>query len=480
MRFVGALLALALSAIAPSASGQMLLNPFICGTSNAGCLGGSTSAAVTLCTGEADCMAFDANDDSFYETDSPTSGDIASSIANAGTSSKITTQSDGTLATTSSGTVALLYDVDNSKWGVINESARTNTFPDNDDLAGHSGGCSNCTLTNNSTTAPDGTTTAALFTPSADTKTHRFQALGGGLTETSPQSCSVYVKDLASDGFVALAANSGGATVWFAAAFNLSTGATTQTASGSGGTFTSAGSEQLGNGWWRFWINGQTGNGPSAGVFCMPGSIDTGTPTFGNYGGYAWASGGDETIYIWGVQAEGNNGGNYPSTYIATTGSSVTRAADNISIDTDNFPWSDTAGTIYVDYQPREVTGTHYIWSAYVDTNNSIRYYQSAADPIMSNRQGGSEDVAVDLGTIAAYAREQVTVAFAANDFDGSLDSAAPSGDASATLTTAYDPLYIGNSPSGFGVDGLIYRFVYAPRQVETEDGDLENWRYNF
>jgi hypothetical protein len=37
----------------------------------------------------------------------------------------------------------------------------------------------------------------------------------------------------------------------------------------------------------------------------------------------------------------------------------------------------------------------------------------------------------------------------------------------------------LGNNPTpGNHLNGFIYKMVYAPRQVETDDGDLENWRY--
>ena len=126
-------------------------------------------------------------------------------------------------------------------------------------------------------------------------------------------------------------------------------------------------------------------------------------------------------------------------------------------------------------------SGTRYAWAAYVDANNHISLLGSTANPIMGNTQGGVANVASDLGTLVANTRTQITVGYGANDFDGSQDGVAATADGTATLTTGYDPLYLGTTgATGSELHGYIYRLVYVPRQVETDANNIETWRYNF
>lgn len=56
------------------------------------------------------------------------------------------------------------------------------------------------------------------------------------------------------------------------------------------------------------------------------------------------------TLYIWGVQVEG---GSFPTSYIPTTGSTVTRAADNVNMTGTNFSswYNQSEGTAVVKYK---------------------------------------------------------------------------------------------------------------------------------
>ena len=97
------------------------------------------------------------------------------------------------------------------------------------------------------------------------------------------------------------------------------------------------------NGWWRLIINGALadGNG-SAHVTIVPGS--TGSPN-------AIVPNGTDGIYAWGAQMEAS--ASFPTSYIPTEGSTVTRAADVASITGTNFSswYEQSEGTVFYEGQ---------------------------------------------------------------------------------------------------------------------------------
>jgi hypothetical protein len=151
------------------------------------------------------------------------------------------------------------------------------------------------TVVDNSTVAPDGTTTASLVTASAGSSFHGFSN-SGLLVSGTPYTMSIFVKAGTSN-FVGIGSNQGlgGAT------FNLST----QTVITGTGTITS-----VGNGWYRLstYINA----GGAKGMFF--GLTDaSGNATF--------TAVGTETASFWGAQAEQRN---VLTSYTLTTTQAIT------------------------------------------------------------------------------------------------------------------------------------------------------------
>jgi hypothetical protein len=160
----------------------------------------------------------------------------------------------------------------------------------------------------------------------------------------------------------------------------------------------------------------------------------------------------------------------------------VTRAEDDISAATSTYPHSATAGTVYADGKPRSVSAAAYAAWQIDDTggNERLTFRGETANPKFIITDGGTDRADIDGGTLVANTRVQATAAWAANDADFSVDGAAASSDATVTLPTVTQMQVGGCHLSGLQWNGFIYRLVYVPRQIETETGDIENWRYNF
>jgi len=216
--------------------------------------------------------------------------------------------------------------------GLLVEEDRTNlnTYSEQLDNGVWSGGLENGTVTPNTAIAPDGTLTADKFVPTAGSAAH-----GVGRTIAAPASSavSVYVK-YAGQQFVQFHLGQFALTqAW--ATFDILNGVTGTT----GGSTISSTITNAGNGWYR----------------CSFTRVNAGTAAFGFYivssasAGFATASTGDGTsgIHIWGLQLEA---GSFPTSYIPTVASTVTRAQELVSILGSNFTslYSPNKGTFFV------------------------------------------------------------------------------------------------------------------------------------
>jgi len=97
--------------------------------------------------------------------------------------------------------------------------------------------------------------------------------------------------------------------------------------------------EDVGNGWWRCSVTYTvTVVNPYPSIFLMP-SADTFDVT-------QFQGDGTSGVYMWGHQIET---GAFPTSYIPTTGSTVTRAADIARIPTSSFGYNQEEGTIVME-----------------------------------------------------------------------------------------------------------------------------------
>jgi hypothetical protein len=438
----------------------------------------------TLATGaqlllylEADGFALDATTDggtvAVVDTATP-ANDLsnvsldASNLANTSTSTKTVLWDDGLLRTSGSGAIHQQYDTAASQFGILVEPAATNLVLRSQELDNASWTLVGATVTADAATAPDGASTADKLVESSGGTNHNIRQ-SVTITSGATYTYSVFVKKAERTG-AGISFVDSGFTAGIFATLNLTLGTITSASSFGGATYISSSITAIGSSdWFRVTLTGSIATTSALVVAALHNPIGTDT----------YSGDGTSGAYFWGAQLET---GALATSYITTTAATVTRAADVISVDTDTFPWSDTTGTIYLDYKPFNVAaGTRYGWSAYLDASNFISLAGITANPTMGNTTGGSADVATDLGTLVANTRTQITVGYGANDFDGSQDGAAATADSTATLTINYDPLYIGTTGvTGSELHGYIYRMIFVPRQVETDGNNIETWRHNF
>ena len=201
--------------------------------------------------------------------------------------------------------------------GLLIEESRTNTITTSQDLPSWYTS-STGSWTQNSGVAPDGTTTADLFTEGTATGKQGFWHGGGESLPLTDHSYSIFLKP---NGRTWVKLRLDRISNFKGAFFNLS-------GEGSIGTVDTdytAYIQKLSNGWYRCLIKapaiGATDLYPA--TYCATGD-----------GTLEYLGDGTSGVYAWGAQLEE---GSFPTSYIPTNGAEVTRAADLCQITGDDF-----------------------------------------------------------------------------------------------------------------------------------------------
>ena len=278
-------------------------------------------------------------------------GGATATIDNISVKEVLYDQPDGTLQLFNSpaNVPRIEYDATGAVKGLLIEEARTNLLPYS--LLAHGSGWTQqyATLTLGATTAPDGTSKASSLVESTSTSKHQCYSTGivTGVTTTY----SIWIKANTRSEILVSFATAGQAKGAF---FNLLTGEVGTVYSGY-----SASIVEGVDGWYRCSVTFTPSSSgtyyPAVMMSVSEGSSYTGDGTSG--------------IYLWGAQVEA---GSFPSSYIPTTGSTATRAADVATIPRSSFGHHIKASTWVVEFTPTFPS---------VDTNQSVLYrYGSGYD----------------------------------------------------------------------------------------------------
>jgi hypothetical protein len=207
----------------------------------------------------------------------------------------------------------------------------------------------NATITANSIISPDGTTNADSLI--AANGTANFKGIYALQTTAAPKSFSFFAKKGNKDWAILLGYN-GDNNCWF----NVSNG----TIGTVGSNFINAKIENYGNGWYRCsaTLNSSVAILNNLGIYVS--DADNSTSCTGN--------GTTPSLYIWGAQVES---GSYPTSYIPTVASSVTRNADVISKTGISSLIGQTEGTMFLDVKAQLNTADEQDFSISDGTTNN-------------------------------------------------------------------------------------------------------------
>lgn len=304
--------------------------------------------------------------------------------------------------------------------GLLVEEARTNICLQSEDLS-TTWDNTDSTESTNTQTAPDGLSTADTVTNTHASNTgYMFQNF---ISTTVAYTYSHYLKAGTSSATQLGIVDQG--TLEVTATFNLSAG----TAAEGVGSPDSFGIEDVGNGWFRCHVTH---------TFSTAGASDT--IRLGNDGANA------STVHAWGAQVEV---GAFPTSYIKTEGSSVTRNKDEVNT-TDVSWFTNTAGTFYVAASlPVDGNDQACAFTLEADISNNITMrYRTATTliEIAHNTGTGDDGLVSPAGAYTAGSPHRTAMAFAANDGAAVTDGGSVSTDSTLGVptTNALDTLRIG------------------------------------
>ena len=312
----------------------------------------------------------------------------------------------------------------------------------------------NLTRTSNATTSPSGEENATKLIGNNISKDPNNSYIGVNTSAAAPYTTSIFAKKGEYDYLVSgIGSYAGG----YYAIFNLSNGtvSTSPTASG-----TTASIEDFGNGWYRCLVN--TTNTGGSEILFLSTSVD-GTLTTN----YTNTTNG---IFVYGGQVEN---GSYATSYIPTSGSTVTRNQDQFTRDGIGSLINSTEGVLFAEISAFSNDGTNRTIALSDGTgNNLVRFYFSnSSNRIVAQvKVGGSTQVTFDITGITVTDFNKVALKYKENDFSIWINGIERGIDTNGSVPTGLNRLALDNGASGELLFGKVKQLqVYKTALTDAQ-----------
>jgi hypothetical protein len=351
--------------------------------------------------------------------------------------------------------------------GLLVEEQRTNLQTYSEDFSAARALNQNITVTNNVNISPSGTITAALIVENTATDQHRSgHYLAQSFVAGTSYTASVYVKRASGVRNVILRIDLGSGNFGNAGTnYNLTTLAVTPS-TGQTGAITA-----IGNGWYRLSLTAVSSTSYSSSygvsVSLSNGSAPSDTSYTGN---------GSSGIYVWCAQLEA---GAFPTSYVKTVASQVTRSADSASMTGTNFSdwYRADEGTLYAEggvdtnIPSTKEFGLVTLVATSPQAAIGFDYYPNSATINAVVFNGATQ--AFGFGqpiTIPNLQFNKTVLAYKLNDFAYSINGGATSADSSGVVPQP-DKLNIGSYLNGNERARLhIKKLSYYPQRLSNEN----------
>lgn len=331
--------------------------------------------------------------------------------------------------------------------GLLIEEARTNLIPYSEEFDNAAWSKFNSTVTVNTSVAPDGSLTAEKLLENSANSTH-------GLGEQTAFANGAYVLSVfakAAERNVLQILLSSTISTKFCN-FDLIAG----TASNADGSIIS-----VGNGWYRCSLSFTANATTDFAAFLIQTSNSAARDA-------AYTGDGTSGIYIWGAQIEE---GSFPTSYIPTSGSTVTRSADVASIATSAFGFNEDEGTVFVEGR----TSSSLISALFTINDNSInnrisqRLTGSNVQALIVNEGTTQSSINVSNHIIGSFSKSALT--YQENNFNNASQGTLGTADTSGTVASSLTQIELGTSRSPSNMlNGHIKKLQYFPRRLSDTE----------
>ena len=374
--------------------------------------------------------------------------------------------SNGLLQTATNNTPRIEYNADGTVKGLLIEEARTNLIPySNIDTVNWATGA--VTLSDVVLTNPLSQATVAKVVPIAgNSSSSQGVVRGDRATVGVTHTYSVFVKAAGYD--AAFIVFHDRTNVYGGVAYDLSTASLIEMNGANDGTLSNPFIEDFGGGWYRigFTHAGDGGIDSSNGI--RVGFTPTGLSNTISYVPSTFTADGVSGGYVAGAQLEA---GAFPTSYIPTTGSTATRAADVATIPTANFGYNSDAGSVLVEAQ--RFGTNNYPRSVMIDAgseSNSIGLGAWGPNTSLTGYivSGNVVQAAPGTGNVGSSAFKN-SLAYKENNFAASRDGGAVVTDTSGVVPTGLTTLRLGrNGVDAQFLNGHIKSIQYYPRRLSN------------
>jgi len=340
------------------------------------------------------------------------------------------------------------YDYQGNRLGLLVEEARTNLITYSNDFTDASWIENGLTTSQVSVTAPNGSSESTKITEDGATGVHQFY--GQNVSGISPVAVSGYFKAAEYSTFQLTI---GGAVNQPYANFDLSSETVSATGNGGAGFI-----QDVGNGWYRCTLTATPASNGSWMVFLTDGDTVASR-------GPAYTGDGTSGIYIWGAQVEA---GSFPTSYIPTAGSTVTRAADVATIGVGAFGYNKTAGTVLITADSAQTTDYPGAF-AFNGNSGANRWYLYSSAGTWTARQfiDNVGTGIINLSAVEASAETKLALALKGSSASAVKDGGSVVNNATFPIPPLIDEMEIGDGPGGVTqLNGHISSIAYYPRRL--------------
>jgi hypothetical protein len=316
-------------------------------------------------------------------------------------------------------------------------------------------GASNASVSANATLSPDGTTTADKITETAVTGV--FTVFQSVTTTAAAHTFTVFAKAAERSFIVLYNLTYGGGT-----SFNLSTGAV---GSNIDVAPTSSSIQSVGNGWYRCSITLTAAAASTSWRVYLASNATT----------ISYAGTAGNGLFVYGAQLEQAS---FPTSYIPTVASQVTRSADVATMTGTNFSswYNQSEGTFLLDYlATADPAGTYRTQlqarNAGVTNYNQIRNANLTPTTAITNNQVvvGTTQADLSSGTLTANTIAKTTLAYKINDFAAVTNGATPVTDVSGSVPSDLNNLVFNGAAFSVGQTWFRQIAYYNTRLPNTE-----------
>lgn len=367
------------------------------------------------------------------------------------------------LQTAASGEARFDHDpITGESKGLLIEEARTNLVTYSEQFDDASWNKSRASIAANIVVSPDGTLTGSkLVEDTTATNTHGVSK-SAAVAASTTVTASIYAKAGERTEFALRCA---GSAFIGRAFFNLSTGSLGSRDAG----VTSSSITSVGNGWYRCTATYTTLVGGTTANVEVQMAIN---------GGVSYTGDGYSGIYIWGAQLEA---GAFPTSYIPTVASQVTRSADDVSMTGTNFSswYRQDEGTVYSEAQASAQPASFFAYVANISEGST----SLSAGGFLRLSVNSAQKADLTIGNFGSFTTintssfptlqygefSKMGIAWRVNDAAGASNGVTPVVTSARQSVSPVDRMFIGSQlGSSRFLNGHVKKLSFYPQRLSN------------